>query len=140
METPLERIKATIDGYKRLLAIIEQHADSEGVCKLSKMKISLQYGISYTGTLKKLGCLEKHNLIIKTEGGFKRTGKDVLEDTPFSLLLKLLLLVIEKPEIYSSFKQQAEILNVSFDDVRSAWGFYGYFFGTKYPSVQEANE
>lgn len=134
-----EKIKETISGYKRLLDIVEDNQDNDSICRLSKKKLSLQYGLSYTGTLKKLSFLLKYGLIEKVDGGFKRTEKDVILHTPLSLLVKILLLVFEKPEVYNSYKQQAEILGESYEDVQSAWGYYAYFFGSKYPEKNEIN-
>ncbi|MCM3390251.1 hypothetical protein M3649_19315 [Ureibacillus chungkukjangi] len=126
------KIIETINGYERLLNIIENHQDKENICRLSKKEISALYGLSYTGTLKKLKFLVKYKLLKQVDGGLMRTDKDVRNDSPLSLLQEIMLLVSERPEIHSSFKQQAEILDVSFEDVRSAWGFYGYLFGSKY--------
>ncbi|MEC1759853.1 hypothetical protein [Schinkia azotoformans] len=127
----------TINGYRRLLEIIESNQDSDGICKLSKKKISSLYGLSYMGTLKKLNFLLKYGLIEQMSGGFKKTEKEVFQHTPLALLLKILLLVKDRPDVYSSFKQQAELLNVPFEDVQTAWGYYVYFFGSKYPNENE---
>jgi hypothetical protein len=136
--TPDEKIKETIDGYNRLLDIVEKHQGSDGICRLPKKQISSLYGLSYTVSLKKLNFLLKYGLIEEVNGGITRTeNKDVIHHTPLSLLLKIMLLVLERPEVYSSFKQQAEILGVPYEDVQSAWGFHGYFFGSKYPNKRE---
>lgn len=136
-ESSHERIKETIDGYRRLLDIVEKHQGSDNICRLTKKEISSLFGLSYTGTLKKLNFLLKYGLIEKVNGGFTRTEKDVFQHTPLSLLLKIMLLVIERPDIYSSFKQQAELLGVPYEDVQTAWGYHGYFFGSKYPNKRE---
>ncbi|MGP3783655.1 hypothetical protein [Paenibacillus sp. 1A_MP2] len=70
-------------------------------------------------------------------GGFLLTEKNVVQDTPLALLPKILVLMANKPEVYDSFKQQAELLSVSMEDVQTAWGFYSYFFGSKYPQEEE---
>lgn len=132
-----KKISETIDGYKRLIDIIISHQDADTVCRLSKKEISTLYGISYTGTLKKINFLLKYGLLEKVNGGLRGTDRDVIQQTPLSLLSKILILVLDNPEIYSSFKKQSELLDVPYEDIQSAWGFYGYFFGSKYPNKDE---
>lgn len=134
-EKTVKLIRETVTKYNDLLAILAANEDEDNVCRLSKKKISTLYGLSYTGTLKKLNFLMQHGIIEKVSGGFKRTGKDVYLHTPISLIIDIMVLVKEKPEIYSSFKQQAELLSVPIEDVRSAWGFQAYFFGSKYADI-----
>ncbi|HAF0292578.1 TPA: hypothetical protein G9C53_004983 [Salmonella enterica subsp. enterica serovar Typhimurium var. 5-] len=134
MEESYIRVKETINGYERLLNIIEQHQGNDGICRLSKKKISSLFGISYTGTLKKLNFLMKYGLIEQDGGGFTRTEKDVILHTPLSLIIRILLLVSKRPDVFSSFKQQAELLGETYENVQTAWGFHGYFFGSKYPN------
>lgn len=136
MENTTDMIRETINRYKRLLEIIVNHQGNDNICRISKKEISDLYGLSYTGTLKKITFLLKYGLIEQVDGGLTRTEKDVIQHTPLSLLLKIMLLVLERPDIYSSFKQQAEILDVPYEDVQSAWGFFGYFFGSKYPDKE----
>lgn len=136
---PIKRIRETVSGYRKLLDILKEYEDNKQICRLSKKKISEIYGLSYTGTCKKLNFLLRYGLIRQVDGGFVRTGKEVLDATPFSLLPRIMLLVLERAEVYSSFKQQAKLLNVSFEDVQTAWGFYSYFFGSKYPDKNELN-
>jgi len=128
-----KRMQETTDGYKRLLHILADHEDVEGICRLTKKKISVLYGSSYTGTCKKLKFLVKYGQIKQVSGGFVRTGKDITEAKPFLLLQRIIELVLEKPEVYSSFKQQAELLGEPFEEIQTAWGFFAYFFGSKYP-------
>lgn len=136
----VERIKETIDGFERLINIINTHKGSDNICRLSKKEISNFYGLSYTGTLKKINVLLKYGLIIQVPGGFKPTKKDIFTYLPFgALLVKILILVFKKPSVYSSFKEQSEILSVSFEDIQSAWGYYALFFGSKYPEKDEVD-
>lgn len=137
MEGSYIRVKETINGYERLLDIIEQHQGSDGICRLSKKKISSLFGLSYTGTMKKLNFLIKYGLIEQDRGKFKRTEKDVILHTPLSLIVRILLSVSKRPDIYSSFNQQAVLLGETYENVQTAWGFYGYFFGSKYPDNNE---
>ena len=131
------RIKETIDGYKKLLGILAEYEDNEQFCSLSKKRISEIYGLSYTGTCKKLNFLLRYGLVRQVDKGLIRTGKEVMEAKPFTLLQRIMLLVLDKPEVYSSFKQQAELLKEPFEEVQTAWGFYSYFFGSKYPGKDE---
>jgi hypothetical protein len=101
------------------------------------MEISRLYGKSYSGTLKKLRFLERYELIEKIVGGYIRTDKTFMKDTPMSLIPKIVHLVWERPEIYNSFKQQAELLSVSMSDVQTAWGFFSYFYGSKNQGDEE---
>lgn len=138
MESKLEKIKETISEYERLLDIIGKEAGE--VCLLSKKELSRLYGKSYTGTLKKLSFLEQYGLIERIKGGYVRTEKAFVRDTPLSMIPNILYLVQERPEIYNSFKQQAELLSVSMSDVQTAWGFFSYFFGAKNPGIQKLDE
>ncbi|RIX60048.1 hypothetical protein D3P08_00180 [Paenibacillus nanensis] len=133
----IQKVYDTIDGYERLLEIVRENAGPNNVCMLTKKEISKLYGLSYTGTCKKLGFLLKYRLLEQVDGGFLCTEKKVIQDTPLSLLPKILLLMEKRPEVYDSFKQQAELLSVSIGDVQTAWGFYSYFFGSKYPQEKE---
>jgi hypothetical protein len=138
MEDSVEKIKETISGYKKLIQILVDHRDEDKVCRVSKKKISEIYGRSYTGTLNKLNYLIRYGLIKKVDKeGFLITEKRLIEDTPLGLLPRILLLVFEYPEVYSSFKKQAELLSVSMADIQTAWGFHSYFFGSKYPDESE---
>ncbi|WP_340392853.1 hypothetical protein [Paenibacillus sp. FSL E2-0190] len=133
----IQKIRDTINSYERLLEIIEKNADGDNICKLMKKEISALYGLSYTGTCKKLKFLLKYGLLESVNGGISRTEKKVVQDTPLSLLPKVLLLMAKEPEVYDSLKQQAELLSVSMEDVQTAWGFYSYFFGSKYPQEED---
>lgn len=133
----VQKIRDTIAGYEKLLKIIEDNTDKDNICRLTKKEITKLYGLSYTGTCKKLGFLLRYGLLKVINGGFLRTEKNVVQDTPLSLLPKILVLMANKPEVYDSFKQQAELLSVSIEDVQTAWGFYSYFFGSKYPREEE---
>jgi hypothetical protein len=132
MEKEIEKIKDTISEYERLLSIIG--TDMNSICKLSKKEISNLFGKSYTATLKKLDFLERYGLLERITGGYKRTEKALIKDTPLSLLPRILLLVKDRPDIYYSFQDQADLLSVSINDIQTAWGFYSYFFGRKNPN------
>jgi hypothetical protein len=110
MEASIEKMKDTISEYERLLAIIGNEPGA--VCIIPKTEISRLYGKSYTGTLKKLGFLERYGLIEKVAGGYVRTEKTFMRDTPMALIPKIVLLIRERPELYNSYKQQAELLSV----------------------------
>lgn len=127
MENPVENIRKTVNDYNRLIEIIENNKNSGNICILSKKEISKRYGLSYTGTLKKLNFLLKYGLINQVGRGFERTEKDVLHHTPIGLLPRIFLLVLEQPEVYSSFKQQSELLSVPIEDIKSAWDFTLFF-------------
>lgn len=133
----IQKIVDTIESYYRLLKIIEEHSDEKMVCKLTKKEITALYGLSYTGTCKKLNYLLKYGLLKSVNEGLLRTEKKVYQDTPLSLLPKIILLMLEKPEMYGSFKLQAEQLSVSMDNLQVAWGFYSNFFGSKLPQEDE---
>ncbi|QZN76209.1 hypothetical protein [Paenibacillus sp. DR312] len=133
----VQKIRDTIAGYEKLLKIIEDNTDKDSICRLTKKEITKLYGLSYTGTCKKLGFLLRYGLLKVINGGYLQTEKNVVQDTPLSLLPKILVLMANKPEVYDSFKQQAELLSVSMEDVQTAWGFYSYFFGSKYPQEEE---
>ncbi|GAE37512.1 hypothetical protein [Halalkalibacter akibai] len=133
----IKKIEETMVSYKKLLDILADHEDNKQVCKLSKKKISELYGLSYTGTCNKLKFLVKYGIIEEISKGFVRTGKQVSEAKPFLLLPRLMVLVLENPDIYSSYKEQAELFNESISDVQTAWGFYSYYFGAKYPKTEE---
>ncbi|MBP1153935.1 MULTISPECIES: hypothetical protein [unclassified Paenibacillus] len=128
LEAISEKIKATISEYERLLEIIGNEPGT--ICRMPKTEISRLYGKSYTGTLKKLGFLERYGLIEKTTGGYVRTEKIFMRDTPFSLIPRIVLLLSERPELFNSYKQQAEVLSVSLSEIQTAWGFLSYFFGS----------
>lgn len=137
MQKTIEKIRDTIAGYERLIQVIAEHSGVDSICRLSKKDISHIYGLSYTGTCKKLNFLLKNGIINQTSEGFKNEGKDIIKDTPLFLLPKLLTLVIEYPEYSNSFVSQAQSLAVSEEDIRTAWGFYSYFFSSKTPSKVE---
>lgn len=127
METKIEEIMETVNEYERLLNIIG--TESGTMCRMPKTEISRIYGKSYTGTLKKLGFLERYGLIERVTGGYVRTEKTFGKNTPMALMPSIVLLISERPELFNSYKQQAELLSVSLNDIQTAWGFLSYFFG-----------
>lgn len=138
LETTSEKIMETINEYERLLEIIGNEPGT--ICRMPKTEISRLYGKSYTGTLKKLRFLERYELIEKNTGGYIRTEKTLLRNTPFSLIPRIVLLLSERPELFDSYKQQSEVLSVSLSDIQTAWGFLSYFFGSVNSFAGEAKE
>lgn len=125
-----------INGYETLLKIIRDHTGEDGICRLNKREITKLYGISYTGTLKKLKFLTEHGHIEKAGGGLKYIQKSFLESSPIPLMARVIELTLHQPELYSSHKKQADILNVSYREIQVAWGYFIHFFGKKYPTSE----
>lgn len=139
METNTEeKINVTISEYERLLSIIGN--DPGTICRIPKTEISRLYGKSYTGTLKKLGFLERYGLIEIITGGYVRTEKMLMNDTPMALIPSVLLLIRDRPELLNSYKLQAELLTVSLNDIQTAWGFLSYFFGSVHSIDKEQDQ
>jgi hypothetical protein len=137
MEASIERIRETINLYEKIIRVLKDNRGEDEICKLSKKKLSGEIGLSYTGTLNKLKFLIKYGLVEVKDRGFVITDRKLLEDTPLGLLPAILLLVFDYPEIFGNFNKQSQMLDVSMEDTQSAWGFYSYFFGSKYPGKSE---
>lgn len=66
-----------------------------------------------------------------------RTEKMLMQDTPIALIPRIITMVGEQPELFDSFKKQAELLSVPLSEVQTAWGFISYFFGSKNQGIEE---
>lgn len=124
-----------ITGYKKMLKIIEEHSGAGGICRLNKKEINAYYGLSYSGTLKKIKFLITYGLLIDHKPGLSCTNKNIVKDTPIGMVLSLFHLLSEHTELHNDYKAQAEILEVPHKDIQVAWGFLSYCFGSKYGEV-----
>lgn len=113
------------EGYKKLLNIIEEN-ERNGVCKLSKKKISELYGMSYTGTSRKMKFLLRYGLLKQVDSGFVRTETELINAVPFSMMAKLLVFKELYPSLRGNLIGLASRLSISVEDVQTiegAWTF-----------------
>lgn len=127
-----QRYQKTIIQYRKLMRILSDHQDSDGICRMTKKSIAYHFGLSYTATLKKLDFLKQYGMLISVNDGLSLTGKDVTEATPFVLYPQIIKLVTEQPAVIHNYNEQAKLLNASFGDIQTTWGFISYFYGLKY--------
>lgn len=112
-----------MNGYKAVVDVLMNKQNTDSLSRVSQMEIAKELDVSQTNVSHRLKVLEKFNIIKKIQPGMYQVMDKDMKDSPFILMIKILRLYHEKPELINKYKLLSEELKVPEDKVRIALGF-----------------
>jgi hypothetical protein len=109
--------------YLDVLKIIDERKNKHNLTTISQNEISSIMKTSSTNVSKKIKELIKYRAIEKMSAGCYRVIQNDIDYTPYRNLVKVIELMKKNPELRNQYKDQAEVLNITFVEVQQAWGF-----------------
>jgi biotin operon repressor len=109
--------------FMDILKLMDNKKDEKNLIYISQQEIAKQLSTSPTNVSKKLNQLIRYGAIEKVSSGVYKLLSNSIWHTPYRIVHKVNKLALEHPEINKNYKEQAELLNVSLDDIFQAWSY-----------------
>lgn len=131
----LKTAHSLMKGYKNIVDVLIQHKNEQGISVISQKQLAEAVNLSQTAVSKKLKVLIKYGSIEKVKAGeYKVIHEQFIEHSPFGVVIKLLNLIGNNPDIIPNYLKQSELLGVEMKEIQRAWGFIIAIFGSPYNS------
>jgi hypothetical protein len=121
-----------VQTHQSILDIISAK-EKDGVSKITVNEIAKAIDLSQNSTTKYLNRLKEASCIEKISSGcYKVEHTNLRNKGVFSVMVAIMDTLISKPELVNKYGEQAEILGVSWEEIKGAWGYLYMLFGSPY--------
>ncbi|MCS0824608.1 winged helix-turn-helix transcriptional regulator [Cytobacillus firmus] len=109
--------------YIDMLNLIDKRKNENNIAVISQKTIAEHLSISPSNVSKRIKQLVRYGAIEQLQAGIYKLINCSIWYTPYRVVHSLIRLLNEQPEVNSSYKKQATILNVSIQDIFQAWAY-----------------